>query len=112
MSINSTPISSVEAAVKCVEARQNRTKHPDGTFDKQDRWRPSDEEKCACCADIRPPSVNYPFSLMMHCRTVPHIANLFGVNAFELRKAVNAHKKALAPNKSAVTTVTQQVVVQ
>ena len=30
---------------------------------------------------------------MVHCRTVSHVAQLFGVEKSELRKSVNAFKK-------------------
>jgi hypothetical protein len=29
-----------------------------------------------CCSGIRKPSVRYPYSLMVHCRTLQHIKNL------------------------------------
>ncbi len=69
----------LKRAISCYEARQTRAEHPDGEFGKGYRWYPSDTEKCPCCDNIRSPSRAYPFSLMVHCRTAAHIAQLYGV---------------------------------
>jgi len=58
------------------KARQERIEHPYGTFDRKRRWYPDDNEKCSCCDKIRSPSVAYPYSLLLHCRTKVHITNL------------------------------------
>jgi len=69
--------------------RQSRASHPDGEFDKAKRWYPDASEKCDCCDAIRSPSRDYPFSLMVHCRSVGHVANLYGVNATDLKRMAN-----------------------
>jgi|GEM_PF-4337224 len=66
-----------EKVKKEYAARKKRKSHPDGIFEKGNRWFPSDDEKCDCCKEIRWPSWNYPFSLMVHCRTKKHVRNLF-----------------------------------
>ncbi|WP_157943479.1 hypothetical protein [Pseudomonas orientalis] len=46
--------------------------HPEGEFDNARRWYPS--ERCECCDYIRTPSRAHPFSLMVHARTLEHVA--------------------------------------
>jgi hypothetical protein len=60
-------------------SRASRTNHPDGTFDAQRRWYPSLDEQRACCDAIRSPSARWPYSLMTHCRSGEHVANLSGL---------------------------------
>jgi hypothetical protein len=68
--------------------RKDRRAHPDGTFDSKRRWSPSDREHQPCCSSIRGPSAAYPYSALVHCRTLQHVANLTGVDEAALRKAV------------------------
>ncbi len=72
--------------------RQKRESHPEGSFDNAQRFWPSDEERRDCCDDIRPPSRTYPFSLIKHCRSAEHVANLFGVDVTDLRHRVRELK--------------------
>ena len=65
--------------------RQDRASHPDGTFDKSGRWYPSDAETCPCCSDICSPSLSYPYSFMVHCRTIKHVAMLFDAPLKDVR---------------------------
>jgi hypothetical protein len=71
-------------------ARRDRARHPAGRTDNASRWYPADDERCSCCDSIREPSRAYPWSLAHHCRTIPHIAELFGVDATAIRRAVKA----------------------
>ena len=64
--------------------RQNRTRHPDGSFDRAGRFYSSEKE--GCCNSIRTPSRAYPLSEMRHCRSMKHVANLFDVDVADLRK--------------------------
>lgn len=57
-------------------ARKRRAVHPSGEFDGAGRWYPSDNERCACCADVRRPSRAYPYSYLTHCRTRKHVQHL------------------------------------
>lgn len=77
-------------------SRRDRITNPDGNFDKAGRWYPSESEHCDCCKAIRGPSRAYPYSYMVHCRTAQHVANLYGVDAKELRKATRQIEKATA----------------
>ena len=52
--------------------RQARATHPDGRFDTAGRWYPSEPERQPCCEHIRGPSRGWPYSLMLHCRTLRH----------------------------------------
>src|SRR5262249_38215916 len=64
-----------EAGLEFV-CRELRLHHPDGTFDEGGRFYPSEKEARDCCETIRAPSRAFPFSLMKHCRTIKHVANL------------------------------------
>ncbi len=79
---------SLELAIECYARRQNRAEHPDGKFDKGGRWYPSEAEVQVCCSRIRTPSRTWPYSLMRHCRSVEHVAKLYGVSVTELRRVV------------------------
>lgn len=68
--------------------RRDRTSHPDGHTDRGGRWYPSDSECCHCCANVRTPSRSWPWSYMTHCRTIGHVANLYGVPVADVRRAV------------------------
>lgn len=71
-------------------SRQDRVTHPNGTFDSGGRWYPSEAEEHDCCGSIRNPSRAWPLSLNKHCRSIKHVAALYGVEAKELRRAVKA----------------------
>lgn len=78
----------LKEAVRIYCLRKERKDHPDGEFDKGGRFYPSDDEHRKCCDRVRSPSRSYPYSLMTHCRTITHIANLAEVSESELRKAI------------------------
>jgi len=89
------------SAVVCYHARRDRILDPDGKFDNGGRWYPSGlpggyggdgEEWQACCLGIRDPSRAYPYTLMVHCRSTAHIADLYNVNESDLRKASRRDK--------------------
>ena len=71
--------------------RKNRTEQPEGAFDKKGRWYP--EQILDCCSSVRQPSAAYPYSYMLHCRTITHIANEFGIDAQTLRKEIRSIEK-------------------
>lgn len=75
-----------EEAYQLYRDRQDRKVHPDGSFDKQGRWYPSEEETQACCRGLSQPSKRWRYTLMMHCRTLTHVANLTGVPVSALRR--------------------------
>jgi len=76
------------AAVHEYLDRQSGACKPEGKNDKAGRWYPSAAEWCPCCDDIRAPSRLWPSSLYVHCRSMKHIAELYGVDVTELRRAV------------------------
>ena len=79
----------MRAAVEEYLRRQTRNSHPRGRCDGARRWYPDPEaEEQECCSDIRSPSAAWPFSLMLHCRTIGHVAALSGVDVRDLRRAV------------------------
>lgn len=78
----------LEQAARTFIARRDRTAHPTGKFDNAGRWYPSEAETCDCCSAVRSPSRAHPYSYMVHCRTLKHVANLYGVSESELRKEV------------------------
>jgi len=74
-----------EALIEYLQ-RRDRESDPEGKFDRAGRWYPSDEECQDCCASIRSPSRKWPYSLLVHCRSLRHVAHLYGVDEKELRR--------------------------
>lgn len=68
----------IKAAIAALyESRKARRSHPEGSFDKASRFYPSDREKCdGSGRAVRSPSVSWPYSYMLRCRTRVHCANL------------------------------------
>lgn len=66
---------------------------PDGKPDFAGRWYPSDEETQICCLTIRRPSLRWPYSLAIHCRTAGHVARKYGLDPAELEGAVREARK-------------------
>ena len=81
-------MSKVQEAVTEYLKLENREIHPEGTFDKGGRFYLAESEKCDCCRGIRSPSRAYPYSEMVHARTLKHVANKFGVDEKDCRKAL------------------------
>ena len=75
-----------QEAVQEYLGRRDRTRHPEGRIDKASRWFPSDSEYQGCCQGIRTPSRSWPWSLMVHCRTITPIARLYKVEEDDLRR--------------------------
>lgn len=73
------------AATRYLEL-QSRKRHPFGETDNAGRWYPDDEHEC--CKGIRSPSRSWPWSLMIHCRTMAHVAQDTGYELATLRAAV------------------------
>lgn len=86
-------MNALQDAIKLYEDRQARRRHPSGTFDRGGRWYPADAERQSCCAVIRRPSRAYPYSLLSHCRSAEHIAQLCGVDLATLREAIRRPAK-------------------
>lgn len=84
----------LERAVSVYLERQDRVSHPDGSFERDRRFFPSDAEWQPCCNSVSAPTKGFPFSLMVHCRSVGHVAALFGVDASAIRKAARAARPA------------------
>lgn len=66
-----------EAAVRFVR-RKRRLEHPDGTFDRAQRWYPASSEGLNTDC-YRSPSREYPYSYLLACRTAVHCARLAGI---------------------------------
>ena len=67
-------------------ARKARKSHPEGDFGSGMKWYPSKGERCDCCDYIREPSNTWPYSLLLHCRTIGHVAALYGVDEKAVRR--------------------------
>lgn len=80
-------------AVQCYLKRKCREEHPHGNFDKAGRWTPNVDEQKDCCSFIRTPSRNWPHTLLSHCRSADHIANVFAVDVAELRRRIRKANK-------------------
>ena len=78
----------ITAAAMEYIGRRDRTRHPDGESDDGGRWYPSDAENIngTITRTIRSPSRMWPWSYAHACRTVGHVAELFGVDATALRR--------------------------
>lgn len=76
-----------EAAQEYLDRRARKV-HPAGSFDNAGRWYPHDDERQECCSAVRSPSRSYPYSYMVHCRTIGHVAHLYGVDEASLRQQV------------------------
>lgn len=72
-------IEEIHAAQDYIDLR-DRSKNPEGKFDKQNRWYPSESEACSCCRSVRSPSVAWPYSYLTHCRTATHVAKRLNVD--------------------------------
>ena len=75
------------AAQRYIDLKARRV-HPDGSFDKHNRFYLADEESHECCSKIKPPSRNFPFSYMLHARTMVHVATAFHIELPRLKWAV------------------------
>lgn len=78
----------IQEAVETYQKRKERLSHPDGSFDNQKRWYPSADEIQTCCKSIRTPSAAYPYSLLVHCRSIEHITTMFDIDKKILKRAV------------------------
>lgn len=74
-----------DAAQRYVDLQSRKT-HPRGVFDQAGRWMPHKEQEC--CKSIRTPSRAWPWSLMVHCRTMRHVAHESGYRLSILQAAV------------------------
>lgn len=80
------------AAYNEYQNRQTRASHPAGRTDSGGRWYPAPSEWRPCCDHVRSPSRHWPWSLMAHCRTMKHVAWLYGVTESELRRYANSQR--------------------
>jgi len=76
----------LRAAAQYAVDLDNRSRHPHGSFDNAGRWYPDNELEC--CQSIRSPSRSWPHSLLLHCRTVKHVAAETKYSATLLRWAM------------------------
>jgi len=97
LTIRANSVDNLKAAAACYKRRKARLEHPRGEFDKRGRFYPSDAEKCDCCKSVRRPTAQWPYSLMLHCRTMEHIAHLFGVDIKDLRREIRPCKNPPGP---------------
>ena len=79
----------LEHAVECYLSRQNRKEVPSGYCDDEGRWFPFGKERKACCKRVIQPTRMWTRSLLTHCRTMDHVAHLYGVTLHTLRAAVH-----------------------
>lgn len=78
-------------AVETFLARELRQASPSGDW-QEGVWLPAAEERRACCEEIAPTSANKQ-ALEAHCRTILHVAALFGIPATVLKRAVRAERE-------------------
>ena len=85
-------MSKVQEAITEYLKLKNRKTHPEGTFDSGGRFYLAESEKHDCCRGIRSPSRAYPYSEMVHARTLKHVAHKYNVLESECRKALREMK--------------------
>jgi transcription initiation factor TFIIIB Brf1 subunit/transcription initiation factor TFIIB len=85
----------IDDAARLYINRRDRDEHPSGEFDKKKRWYPKPDERRECCNHIRSPSSMYPYSLLVHCRSIKHIAQLCGVDEVKLRRRIRELEPAV-----------------
>lgn len=73
----------IQAAQEYLDRRDRKT-HPAGRFDKGGRFYIS--ESCSC-GSVRSPSRSYPYSEMVHGRTIKHVANIYNCDELNVRCA-------------------------
>lgn len=83
-----------EAAFEYIK-RQLRFSHPDGWFDKQQRWYPNDcEDPNRTLRDtVRTPSSSWPYSYLLAARSLKHVCELKKADAKAARAAIKELKK-------------------
>lgn len=89
--LDSIPSAAPSAATKAAReyiSRRSRGTHPAGDFDAYRRFTLDPSEICDCCTYIRAPSKRFPFSQMVHARTLKHVAHMFGIPEKDVRAAV------------------------
>lgn len=77
----------VDAAIEA-QGLRDRTRNPAGSFDKAGRF--SLQYRCECCDEVRSPSRAYPYSEMIHGRSVAHVANVHEVEPLPVKRALKA----------------------
>lgn len=76
----------VDLAAREYLGRRDRARSPAGACYKGGRCFPSDEERQACYVGIRSSSCGWSWSLLKRCSTAEHVAQLFDVDALELKR--------------------------
>ena len=78
-----------EAALE-LYARRKQGKTIPGEFERvgsRNLWKPTAAERRKCCDAVQKPTAKVPHTLLQHCRSVLHVANLYGVEQALLLKA-------------------------
>lgn len=91
-SIVRLPLRRLEEARQTYIERRRKSSHPLGIWISRG-WFPDFIEHRECCDLVRRPTMSYPKSLMRHCRTLKHIANLYGVPLSDLRWIARGYQR-------------------
>lgn len=83
----------VQKAYEEYKSLKERRTNPDGYFDDGGRWWPSENEKQECCEGIRTPSRAYPYSLIVHCRSLRHVCAKRKVDYSKVKELQLADRK-------------------
>jgi hypothetical protein len=81
------PSSQASAVLADYNALRERRRNPAGRFDQAGRWYPA--QRHSCCDRIRGPSRAYPYSYLVHCRTLEHVLHDHGADE-EVRREVRS----------------------
>lgn len=74
----------LDLAAETYKSRQRKWKRPDGEIDQYGCWYPSADERRSCCDQIEQPTSVNRYALLAHCRTLRHVAHLYGVSVYAL----------------------------
>lgn len=66
----------------------SRVVSPLGTYDRQSRWTPCEAWDCSGVHHVRSPSKRWPYSLLVHCCTLKHVAWVYSVPTRLVRVAL------------------------
>jgi len=61
-----------------------------GVYDEHHKWWPIPQEVASCCLSVVSPTFPYKYTLLKHCQTMSHFANLHQLDYKVLRQAVMA----------------------
>lgn len=88
----------VEVAYKVWLSRRFRDTDPSGIMNDHG-WDPTPRERRGCCAAVPEPTSVFRHSLLRHCRSKLHVAELFGITESSLSSRIARNKPTARRNE-------------